>query len=206
MNARIRSYCTICDSVAAVDGRTLFKAGPVTDPAVFLTALYRHTGADYRKFFKMDRLSKLGFLAAELLLNGTCRDVPKEDMAVILWNGSASLDADKTYWQTIARPDEYFPSPADFVYTLPNIVTGEIAIRSKIFGETSFYISREFCAAEIFDRVADSLSGDMRSALCGWVDFLDGRYEAVMMLVEEDSAEGCPFDPATIDRIYNSNR
>jgi 3-oxoacyl-[acyl-carrier-protein] synthase-1 len=34
----------------------------------------------------------------------------------------------------------YYPSPALFVYTLPNIVTGEIAIRHHIQGETSFYV------------------------------------------------------------------
>jgi len=33
----------------------------------------------------------------------------------------------------------FFPSPAVFVYTLPNIVTGEVAIKHKTYGETAFY-------------------------------------------------------------------
>ena len=42
------------------------------------------------------------------------------------------------FQETIQHADSYYPSPALFVYTLPNIVTGEIAIRNKYYGETSF--------------------------------------------------------------------
>ena len=98
-----------------------------------LVELYRRYVGDYPKFFKMDTLSRLGFIAAEMLL----KDEQVE--AVILANRSASIKNDTDYLATITE-DNYYPSPALFVYTLPNIVTGEIAIRHHIQGETSFYI------------------------------------------------------------------
>ena len=54
-------------------------------------------------------------------------------------NRSASIKNDTDYLATISDGN-YYPSPALFVYTLPNIVTGEIAIRHHIQGETSFYV------------------------------------------------------------------
>ena len=98
-----------------------------------LVELYRRYVGNYPKFFKMDTLSRLGFIAAELLL----QKEPVE--AVILANRSASIKNDNDYLTTISDGN-YYPSPALFVYTLPNIVTGEIAIRHQIQGETSFYI------------------------------------------------------------------
>ena len=98
-----------------------------------LVELYRRYVGDYPKFFKMDTLSRLGFIAAEMLL----KDEQVE--AVILANRSASIKNDTDYLATISDGN-YYPSPALFVYTLPNIVTGEIAIRHHIQGETSFYV------------------------------------------------------------------
>lgn len=103
-----------------------------------LVELYRRYVGDYPKFFKMDTLSRLGFIAAELLLNDKMVN-EKMVNAVILANRSASIKNDTDYLATITDGN-YYPSPALFVYTLPNIVTGEIAIRHHIQGETSFYI------------------------------------------------------------------
>ena len=103
-----------------------------------LVELYRRYAGDYPKFFKMDTLSRLGFIAAEILLKEPTANCQKPT-AVILANRSASIKNDTDYLATISNGN-YYPSPALFVYTLPNIVTGEIAIRHHIQGETSFYI------------------------------------------------------------------
>ena len=103
-----------------------------------LGSLYRERVGNYPKFFKMDGLCKLAFLGAELLLDGLSLE-EKENIAIILFNRSGSLTTDRNYQKTLSE-DNYFPSPALFVYTLANIATGEIAIRHKIYGETSFYI------------------------------------------------------------------
>ncbi|MBO4519084.1 MAG: hypothetical protein J5704_03505, partial [Paludibacteraceae bacterium] len=128
-----------------------------------LVALYRRFVGDYPKFFKMDTLCRLGFIAAELLLKNEQVD------AVILANRSASIKNDTDYLATISEGN-YYPSPALFVYTLPNIVTGEIAIRHHIQGETSFYILDK---PEDLERIVRSTLADSPSPLAvmaGWCE------------------------------------
>ena len=154
-----------------------------------LTELYRVHVGDYPKFFKMDTLSKLGFVASEMLLKdeGEERFVPREDRAVVLFNRTASLQADTNYQATIQDPENFFPSPAAFVYTLPNIVTGEIAIRNKFYGETSFIVM-ESCDAQIMARQLMNAFQDpmTQSILGGWLDCTDeNHFEARLFLIEK---------------------
>lgn len=126
-----------------------------------LVELYRRYAGDYPKFFKMDTLSRLGFVAAEILLQ-------KEKVeAVIFANRSASIKNDTDYLATIAEGN-YYPSPSLFVYTLPNIVTGEIAIRHHIQGETAFYILEN---PEQFEPIVQSqITCCPTPILAGWVE------------------------------------
>lgn len=126
-----------------------------------LVELYRRYAGDYPKFFKMDTLSRLGFMAAEILLQ-------KEKVeAVIFANRSASIKNDTDYLATIAEGN-YYPSPSLFVYTLPNIVTGEIAIRHHIQGETAFYILEN---PEQFEPIVQSqITCCPTPILAGWVE------------------------------------
>lgn len=167
---------------------TITPEGVKLDRAIVATGslaeIYRAHIGDYPKFFKMDSLSKLGFLAAEFLL----RDIPpeqKENAAVVLFNRNGSLVTDRNYQRTIALNDNYFPSPALFVYTLANIVTGEIAIRHKIYGETAFYILPERDDATIERVVADMLlTSSPTMVVAGWVDWLDeNNYIADLKLI-----------------------
>lgn len=157
---------------------------PVAASGMNLNTLYRELIGDYPKFFKMDGLCKLGFIAAEMLL----RDMPaeaKEHGAIILFNRSGSLCTDRNYQKTINSAADYFPSPALFVYTLANIVTGEIAIRHKIYGETSFYIMDGNDADAINHTVAGCFATSSPSfILTGWVEYSDDNdYLAEMKLV-----------------------
>lgn len=136
-----------------------------------LNSIYRSLIGNYPKFFKMDSLCKLGFIAAELLL----KDIPlteKENGAIILFNRNGSLITDRNYQETINSNDNYFPSPALFVYTLANIVTGEIAIRHKIYGESSFYILDKEDWEEM-DAIVENayLTSKPNFVLTGWVDY-----------------------------------
>ena len=144
-----------------------------------LTALYRQYVGDYPKYYKMDPLSRLGFIASELLLQaeGAERFVACDDRAVIFFNHSSSVCADRQYIETIADPDNCFPSPSVFVYTLPNIVTGEIAIRNGYHGETSFYIlprQDDRLMQQILQ--ASCLDSTTQSILCGWLDYEDDTH------------------------------
>ncbi len=141
-----------------------------------LTEFYKREVGDYPKFYKMDMLSRLGFIATELLLKreGKERFTGDEHRAVILFNHSSSLHADIHYLDSIKDPDDYFPSPSLFVYTLPNIVTGEIAIRNHYHAETSFYILAEEDEGLISQVQQASLCDPMtESMISGWLDYED---------------------------------
>ena len=168
-----------------VDGRRL----PIDahGPAL-LTALYRQYVGDYPKYYKMDPLSRLGFVASELLLQaeeGRERFVTCDDRAVIFFNHSSSVCADRQYMETIGDPENCFPSPSVFVYTLPNIVTGEIAIRNHYHGETSFYILPRRDDSLIQQVLhASCLDPATQSILCGWLDYEDDtHFEADLRLL-----------------------
>ena len=179
-----------------------------------LTELYRTYVGNYPKFFKMDTLSKLGFVASELLLQaeGKPRFEPCEDRAVVFFNLCASLQADTAYQATIQDPANFFPSPAAFVYTLPNIVTGEIAIRNKYYGETSFIVLPDY-APEIMAQqlLLAFLDTTTQSILGGWLDCTDeNHFEARLFLIEKpqfDNMESLEsellnsLDTSTIKRL-----
>ena len=139
----------------------------------------------------MDGLSKLVFLASEMIFkDDKNRFEPNESIAVICFNRSSSLDIDTQYQATIRNNEEYFPSPSLFVYTLPNIVTGEISIRNKFLGETSFYICREFDAKQMAEIVKNAfLDTTTTTVLATWIEDFEGKNEVFMMLIENEKGE-----------------
>ncbi len=181
-----KHHIKITPSTLTVDDRAMTCQG---EGKTLLTNIYKRYINDYPKYYKMDGLSRLGFVASDLLLaaEGTSQESPRDDRAVVLFNHSSSIQADKTYQKSIQDVDDYFPSPAAFVYTLPNIVTGEIAIRHQYHGETSFYILPEKDDA-LMTQIVKATFGDTdtRSMLCGWLDYQDDRhFEADLYIVEK---------------------
>ena len=141
-----------------------------------LTSLYKQMIGNYPKFYKMDGLSRLGFVASEILLNAEKGETDKE-RAIIFFNHSSSIASDRNYKESINDKNNYFPSPSIFVYTLPNIVTGEIAIRNHFQGETSFFIlpdKDERMMEEILQ--ASCRDAQSKSFLTGWIDYEDERH------------------------------
>ncbi|MDR1417497.1 MAG: hypothetical protein LBJ57_08810 [Prevotellaceae bacterium] len=209
MPQSIKRYSYITDRLALVDGKTLpVAAAEATEEGNFLTLLYRSLGIDYPKFFKMDSLSKLGFLASELILKDESpRFTPREDVAVVCLNRSSSLSTDVQHQASIQHEDSCYPSPSVFVYTLPNIVAGEIAIRNKLLGETSFYVCREW-SAQLLLRMASLSFCDActRAVLAAWVERFDGVSEAFMMLVERDGLSGIPFSAEHVEMLYQNTK
>lgn len=155
-------------------------------PEVFLPALYRATGLAYPKWYKMDKLAQLGILAAELLMGDPAKTKPghPEATAIILANRHSSLDTDTRF---VAQLDE-IPSPAVFVYTLPNIVIGEISIRYGIKGEQAFFISEE-PDWEFLIRYAETLfaEGQTQQCILGWLDFFRGDYSATLFTISREN-------------------
>ena len=135
---------------------------------VDLTQLYRQEVGDYPKFFKMDVLSRLGFLLTERLVGSDeNRFLPREDRAVLVFSREGCVANDRNYVATMKD----FPSPSLFVYTLPNIVAGEIAIRNKYAGETSAFVLEKYDEKAIFELVRQAFQDPVtQSAVVIWAD------------------------------------
>ena len=149
------------------------------------TDIYKQQIGDYPKFYKMDILARLAFVATELLLKASPQESEADkghgsEVAVILFNHSSSVVADRQYLATIGDDEassvplsreRFFPSPSVFVYTLPNITAGEVAIRHHLCGETSFYILPERDEALMQQILEATLAQtNATSAISGWVD------------------------------------
>ena len=147
-----------------------------------LTALYKQHIGDYPKFYKMDGLCRLAFVASELLLQDFRKaETGKAERAeasevtstdVLIFNRNSSIASDREHIATISDPGNYYPSPSVFLYTLPNILTGEIAIRNGFTGETSLFIAED---GGVCDEIleASMASTDASRILAGWIDYRD---------------------------------
>jgi len=197
----ITDYCTIEKGRIKRNGQEVFAASD-TSFADFAKQAYKHAETEYSKFFKMDNLSKLSFLAADLLLKGQPLD-GSNNTALLFANISSSLDTDVKFNDSISDKDNYFPSPAVFVYTLPNICMGEISIRYKLYTENSFFIFEAF-NPEFFANYAAILLDTSRAdkVLCGWVEFFKDDYKAFMYLVSKESGTDNTIE--NIQLLYNS--
>ena len=165
-----KQWVRLTPSGVEVSGSTLATSAR---GAALLTELYRTYVNDYPKYFKMDEPTKLGFLATELLLRA---DGDRHEGSIVSDRRcQASLDGD----------DGFFPSPSVFVYTLPNMVTGEIALRNHYHGETAYYALDCYDPALIGSVVeATFADGSVGSIISGWVDYADEQhYEATMELL-----------------------
>jgi len=180
----ITNYCRISAPSHYRNGQVLPEDNKGDLPGTLL-ALYQQLNSNYPKFYKMDNLSKLGWLAAESLLKEEklLEFYQPEEVGLSLANANASLDTDLKYYESVKG----IPSPALFVYTLPNIMIGEICIRNNFKGESGFYISQKFDAGLMEQTVSYLLDNTiLKACVAGWVDVLGEEYKAVLYLVEKE--------------------
>jgi hypothetical protein len=174
-------YCIIRNNKIWKNGGIIFEKHNVSLDDFMLEA-YSTLKISYPKFYKMDRLSKLGFLAAEILLSGLQKKWEASQIALVLSNSNSSLDTDIRYWDTVKT----IASPSLFVYTLPNIVAGEICIRHGIKGENLFFVSPQFDAEWMASYVDLLLSnGRTKYCLAGWIDVLSDRADVFLYLTDQ---------------------
>ncbi|MDR6843394.1 3-oxoacyl-ACP synthase [Flavobacterium granuli] len=181
----IQSYCSIQNNQILLNGEIVFS----TEPTVFSDfskKAYQNLEISYSKFFKMDNLSKLAFLGAELLLKSESDASKENNTALVFANKSSSLDTDVKYQNSIVDPENYYPSPAVFVYTLPNICLGEISIRHQLRSENSFFIFVEY-NPEFMEKYSNILLDTQKAdkVLCGWVEYYNEDYKAFLYLVDK---------------------
>ena len=199
----IQSYIHIKNSTVSLQSKTLFEYHS-EDFSDFIKTAYRGLNINYPKFFKMDNLSKLAFLAADILIENANKSKGKEsDVAIILSNRASSLDTDRKHQKSISDNDNYYPSPSVFVYTLPNICIGEISIKHQLYSENSFFIFDAFSPKELWVYAENLLkTKKAKKVLCGWIDFDAKKYEAFLYLVSEQGS--IVHTPKEIDRLYNT--
>jgi len=186
----ITSFCTIRSGQVNVNHSIAFTEESTTTPLDFLKSVYKHYQFNYAKFYKMDNLCKLAFITSELLLkNSSLSEKYKaEDIAIVISNSASSMDIDQEHQRTITDKNNYFPSPSAFVYTLPNILIAEIAIKNSMKGENAFFIFDTFNSDFMSDYVNSLLdSGKAACCIAGWVDFYDENYHACLYTVEKQS-------------------
>lgn len=167
---------TIRPGVVERDGTVIFNSSE-TDFAPFIREAYKNLGDNNMKFYKMDDLCKLGYVAAGYLLKET--DYQPEEIGIILANASSSLDTDCKHQTLISKEGDKAASPAVFVYTLPNVVLGEICIRHKIKGENTFFVCPHYEPDSLEDYARIVMAkGKLRTCIIGWCELMDGQYQA----------------------------
>lgn len=181
-NIQIIKEVTIEQGRVKVNGLDYFQDDNI-EIGPFLKCLYKRLNLKYSKYYKMDYLCKLGFLASEILLNG--EQIPNEtdEVALVFANASSSLHTDVKYQKSIKE----IPSPSVFVYTLPNIVIGEISIRNKFYGEHMFFVQSTYNKTELLDYTATLFAtSSCTYAIVGWLEVdVEGAYCAKLMLCQK---------------------
>ncbi|MEI7664185.1 MAG: 3-oxoacyl-ACP synthase [Bacteroidota bacterium] len=216
MELIITSYCRLFNNKVIANDRLVFYQENIAKFAEFIKSVYKQEQISYPKFYKMDSVSKLGFIAAELVLKeANIVKYRPGKVGVVLCNSSSSLDTDIAHNETIIDRAGYFPSPSVFVYTLPNIVIGEICIKNQIKGENAFLISETFDGTLMCRYIGELFENDrVEACLCGWIEMMGNSYNALMVLVEKadlplnngvPSFSGLPFTSKNLNLLMSQN-
>lgn len=202
--AFITRYTRIQHCSLFSQGHLLFKSklGKLDQ---FLAEAVPALSIQYPKYYKMDRLSKLGFLAAEVLLapRAPVKEYGAKAVALVLANAHASLDTDLRYFESTRT----IASPALFVYTLTNIVSGEICIRHGIKGENAFFVMPGFDPEILAGYVNIVMaSGKTGACVAGWIDVIGDQHDVFLYLAEkEGSSNSLEHTSEQLQKLYNGD-
>ena len=190
----IKNSVIIRNAKVYKNGELILQATADMSFSKFLKSIYKQQKLKYPKFFKMDGLSKLGYLGVEILTEGQIED---KETALIFANSASSLETDEAYADSMKE----FPSPSLFVYTLPNIMLGEISIRHQLRSENAFFVSEEFDASLFIDYVKTLVQqGKCENVLCGWVNLHNNDYD--VFLWEIATSGGTDFNEEELKKLY----
>ena len=165
-----------------VDETSVFVSSQ-TDFHTFSREAFKSRGEANMKFYKMDDLCKLGYLASAWLLDGI--EYGEEECGIVMSGKYGCLDTDIRHQQIIDSEGDSSASPAVFVYTLPNVVAAEISIRHHIKGENIWFWSEDETMSDI-KKYASILaaSRDLKYCIAAHIDFINGDYFAIFELLE----------------------
>ncbi|WP_439556975.1 hypothetical protein [Dyadobacter sp.] len=186
---RITAYCRLKEDDCAVNGTEVVRRDFASTDSWF-KQIYKAQGFVYPKFYKMDALSQAGYLASELIKRAYpdfTLNYGDDEIALIFANSTSSADTDLRFIKSYEGSES--PSPSVFVYTLPNIVLGEIAILNKWYGENMFAVLPKFAPGFFLDYLQVMESTGAKAALCGWLEVLEGKVDVLLFLVEESGPD-----------------
>ncbi len=147
---------------------------------------YKALGDANLKFYKMNNLAKVGYVASCKMLKDIELPYERNRIAVILANSSGSLDADLNHQEIVDRHLSEGASPAIFVYTLANIVAAEIAIKHKFQGEATMFVMEQKDMAFLARYSQNLIEQDECDAvLYGWCELLKNKYEVELKLIKK---------------------
>lgn len=196
----ISDFCLIRDKKVFKDGNQLYTDLESDNLKDFAKGIYRFMELKYPKFHKMDDLCKLGFLASEILLKDN-NEVDK-DTALIFSNKASSLDTDRKHQLSIQDREDFYPSPAIFVYTLPNIMMGEISIKNKLKSENAFFVTENFDASLLCNYAKILIKTEKASSvICGWVDLDTDKYDVFLAFISKNGKNR--LSELALNKIYN---
>lgn len=181
----ITAYCNLRADECFVNGEVVARRDTGSEDSWF-KQIYKQQELAYPKFYKMDVLSQAGYLASELIkraIPGISEAYADDEIALVFANASSSSETDRRFIQSYEGGGS--PSPSLFVYTLPNIVLGEIAILNKWYGENMFAVLPKFVPGFYLDYSKILLTSDSCALLCGWLEVTAGSTDVFLFMVEE---------------------
>jgi 3-oxoacyl-(acyl-carrier-protein) synthase len=152
-----------------------------SDFKTYIKGLFASVSEPYMKFSKMDDYCRLGTTAVQLLLDkvGGLSQYDPYEIALIVNTDTGCIESDLAHWDNITA-DEYVSSPAIFVYTLPNVVAGEICIKNKFKGEGVTLVGNTDDPKTIVERFCGGT--DTKAAIYLYVDKCDDKFSAKSIL------------------------
>lgn len=181
----ITSYCNLRADECLVNGETVARRDAGSEDSWF-KQIYKRQELAYPKFYKMDVLSQAGYLASELMKRanpGIGEAYADDEIAMVFANASSSAETDRRFINSYEGGGS--PSPSLFVYTLPNIVLGEIAILNKWYGENMFAVLPKFTPGFYLDYQQILSASGSRALLGGWLEVTEGNTDVFLFWVEE---------------------
>jgi hypothetical protein len=189
---RAKAFVHLSNQGVILNNETFLLTTNIENEELPFNAIYKQLGISYPKFHKMDSLSKLGFLGVEILKKEIDLKIYDSDrVAQLFQNNHSSLDTDLKHQEYLNT--NKMPSPAVFVYTLPNIVMGEIAIRNKLYGENLFILAENFSPKNWLSLVKIQLElGKADAVMGGWIDLFKNKFNLRLYFLDNSEE----------DRIY----
>jgi hypothetical protein len=197
----ITTYCRISTNSLSINGNEIESEH--IDFATHLLSIYKNEALKYPKFHKMDLLAKAAFIGSELILkeNKTLVNYKDDEIALLFANSESSEHSDLKFQDSYQNNNN--PSPSQFVYTLPNILLGEIAIKNKWFGENIFLVLPTFDITEIKQQIELMLMNGSKACFCGWVNVSDSNVDVFLFTIEQNQSNGVELTETNLIQLYN---